>query len=555
MKHITILLILYSLVNISTNAQQPTYEWTKSFGGTGRDEGSSIAVDNDGNVYTFGVFKDSVDFDPSINENILVSEGGFDIFLQKLGSNGNLVWIHRFGSEWFDGAGSMVIDEDANIYLTGSYSGFVDFDPGPEVFIFNEANEASNFVLKLDADANLIWAKQIQSGQADGTAIAIDIDRNVYVTGKFFGWVDFDTGEGFQQIFTHGYQDAYVQKLDAFGNSEWTITFGGLNGTAEAISIVTDSNKNVYATGYYDVDSEFRSDIENATLNVIGGRDIFVVKINEQGQHIWSYSIGDTDWEDSSAITIDSSNKLYIVGLLREIISTEPILSQAVGFIQKLEPNGNILWEKNILSAIGRSVVTDEFNNIYIAGSYSSTVDFDPNTGVNQITAIGWSDIYVQKLTSNGTFVWAKQMGGLQSEGATSITIDNNYNIYTTGRFLYSADFNPDEGEDVLTSAGDFDMFIHKLSQPNPVGIEDYNNDITVNVSPNPSSSLFELHFDSILKDIELTVYDVKGKLLQHSNYSNTNKINIEIKQPNGVYYAKVKTEEGLKKVKLLKNN
>src|SRR5690606_28763621 len=93
------------------------------------------------------------------------------------------------------------------------------------------------------------------------------------------------------------------------------------------------------------------------------------------------------------------------------------------------------------------------------------TVDFDPGIGVFNLTSNGSSDVFIQKLDVSGNFLWAKSFGGGPSSSAAafSITIDNNGNIYTTGRFWATVDFDPGVGVYNLTSNGRHDIFIQKL--------------------------------------------------------------------------------------------
>src|SRR5690606_36344722 len=95
---------------------------------------------------------------------------------------------------------------------------------------------------------------------------------------------------------------------------------------------------------------------------------------------------------------------------------------------------------------------------------FEGIVDFNPNSGTHILNAIGNEDAYILKLDSNGNYIWAKQIGGNNMERGISIITDNEDNIYTTGHFGETVDFDPNTGVQNLTSFGEFDVFIQKLN-------------------------------------------------------------------------------------------
>ena len=104
----------------------------------------------------------------------------------------------------------------------------------------------------------------------------------------------------------------------------------------------------------------------------------------------------------------------------------------------------------------------DAAGNIYVAGRFSSTCDMDPGPGTFNLTAVGSSDIYVAKYTSGGAFIWAFRIGDAGSERSNSLDVDASGNIYLTGIFSTTVDFDPGSGTATLISAGSNDIFIAK---------------------------------------------------------------------------------------------
>jgi hypothetical protein len=129
--------------------------------------------------------------------------------------------------------------------------------------------------------------------------------------------------------------------------------------------------------------------------------------------------------------------------------------------------NLDFAWAKGIGATDGDdraySIAVDAAGNVYTTGYFEGTADFDPSAGVFNLTSAGSVDIFVSKLDASGNFVWAKAMGGTSIDQATSIAVDASNNVYTTGYFYNTADFDPSAGVANLTSAGSGDIFVSKL--------------------------------------------------------------------------------------------
>ena len=130
--------------------------------------------------------------------------------------------------------------------------------------------------------------------------------------------------------------------------------------------------------------------------------------------------------------------------------------------------NLNLVWAKNMGgTAVDRahSVAVDAFGNVYTTGFFDSTADFDPGPGTAYLTAEKFGNWFVSKLDAAGNFVWAKQVGGTHDDVISySIALDVAGNIYTTGYFSGTVDFDPGAGTTNLTTpAFDLHIFVSKL--------------------------------------------------------------------------------------------
>ena len=109
------------------------------------------------------------------------------------------------------------------------------------------------------------------------------------------------------------------------------------------------------------------------------------------------------------------------------------------------------------------SIAVDGSGNIYTTGFFTSTADFDPGPETFNLTSTGQEDFFISKLDSSGNFIWAKSIGGTDDDESHSIVVDGSGNVYTTGGFWGTIDFDPGDEIFNLTSAGWEDIFVYKL--------------------------------------------------------------------------------------------
>ncbi len=465
--------------------------WARQLGGEGEEIGHGVAVDPAGNVYTAGQFTGTVDFDPGPGVFNLSSSASQDIFVSKLDSEGNFLWAKQFGREGFDVAWNLSVDQLGNVYTAGEFSGTVDFDPGIETFDLTSRGQGDIFVSKLDTDGNFVWAKQQGGTDVDRAwSVTVDPAGNVYTTGEFEGSADFDPNPDAEfALNSLGGRDVFVSKLDTDGNFVWTQQFGG-NGGEKGLTVAVDGGGNVYTSGSFRGETDFDPSLGvsnlNSTLTVNNNpsNDIFVSKLNSEGNFVWARNLGGTQDDEGTGITVDESGNVYTTGFFRDTADFDPgegtaNLSSGEGndiFISKLNSEGNFVWARNFGGSEGEtetfndrgiSTVVDNSGNVYTTGQFIGTADFDPGEGTANLSSNGGNDIFISKLTPDGNFVWARNLGGSGDDTGRSMTVDSSDNLYITGDFNNSVDFDPGVGVFDLNSLGGRDVFISKLTTPN----------------------------------------------------------------------------------------
>ena len=562
----TITLLLSILVVMATNAQEVVFDWAKQIGGSEYNLSYSITTDATGNIYSTGSFSGTADFDPGIGTYDLTSFGGSDIFIAKMDSNGNLVWAKQLGGSDYEGGLHIVLDNSENIYLTGSFRGTIDFDPGINSYNLTSSGTSDGFVSKLDASGNFVWAKQFGGTGSNviGSSLAVDSSGNVYSTGDFSGTIDFDPGIGVQNLTSFGSNDIFISKLDSFGNFVWAKRIGGIDTDRGTDIKVADSGSNIYYTGEFrgTVDFDPNGGVFNLTSS--GSRDIYISELDTSGNLVWAKKIGSSGADRGHSAAIDNANNyLYITGEYSGTTDFNPSNGvynlTAVGgqdcFITKFDMSGNFVWARSMGGPApeepGNSIQLDSNGDVIVTGWFWGTSDFDPGINTFNLTAFGQSDVFIAKLDSEGDFLWAKNLGGAGEVyvSSWSSALDSSDNIYTTGNFEGgTVDFDQGTSTFDLTPYGESDIFIHKM-RSEPLDIEDELLAQATTFYPNPVSNI--LTIDSEIPLTKVEIYSILGKKVMeiNSDFKSIPTNNLS----NGIYFFRIHSENGLTTKKLIK--
>ena len=263
-------------------------------------------------------------------------------------------------------------------------------------------------------------------------------------------------------------------KIENNSTVSWVKTFGS---TQKDIAYFSTSDKmgNSYVTGYFKGTIDFDgSGRFVATSN--GAEDIFIVKFDKDGSVIWFKTIGGRETDKGASILIDSFNHIYVAGDFKSAdVDFDGTGSNNISshgeediFLLKLDRDGNVL-KLDRFGEEGKdaiiSMTLDSANNILLTGLFGKTVDFNPNTSVeNNLTCAGTFDAFILKLNSAGEYIWAKAFNGTNWVKGLFIVTDLDNNIYITGYFKDTADFDPSSNTYNLTAVGDRDFYIAKLN-------------------------------------------------------------------------------------------
>ncbi|MBI2906178.1 MAG: SBBP repeat-containing protein [Chloroflexi bacterium] len=404
-----------------------TEAWVARYSGPAGNSGAyALAVDGQGNVYVTG---------PSLGDGT-----GLDYATIKYDPNGNQLWVARYnGPGNGDDIGwNLAVDGLGNVYVTGWSEG--------------DGTGTDYATIKYDPNGNQLWVARYHGPGDSGDlaqALAVDGLGNVYVTGYS---VD-------------GYSDYATIKYDPNGNQLWVARYNGPGNSGDyATGLAVDALGNVYVTGY--------------SVGLVSGSDYATIKYDPSGVQLWvaRYNGPGDSGDLAQALAVDGQGNVYVTG------QSDGAGTGSDYATIKYDANGNQLWVARYNGPgngddIGTGLAVDGQGNVYVTGNsvdgysgYSdyATIKYDPNgnqlwvaryngpgngddlvehqhlavdalgnvyvTGTSDGAGTGF-DCATIKYDTNGNQMWVARYNGPGSgyDGATSLVVDGQGNVYVTG--------------------------------------------------------------------------------------------------------------------------
>ncbi len=380
----------------------------KNYGGSKNDVANAVVKTQDGGAAVLG-------YTQSINGDISDKTGeNFDFWILKLDAENNIQWSKTFGGSEDDRGNDILQTKDGGFAVLG-YSTSSDQDvPG-------NAGSQDFWMIKLDANGAISWSKTFGYLGADfGTTVLQTSDNSYLITGVLD--VTASGGQGnSRNVQRHAGGDIWAIKLSENGDLQWSKYFGG-SFTDAPFGIVETEDQNFIIAGSSD-----SADVDISNNN--GSYDFWVLKITSNGSLLWERSFGGSEIDEARAITTTNDGNFIIVGDTR---SRDKDVSNNNGaadvWILKMNPDGNLIWEKTIGGTsfdVARSVAKTQDNGFIISGS-SRSLD-------NSFTNQGQNDALLLKIDSEGNLVWKQTIGGNEIDFFYDAVQLNNASIIAVG--------------------------------------------------------------------------------------------------------------------------
>ena len=453
---------------LSSFSSDGTYRWSNTWGGAQADYANGVAVDIQGNIRVVGSFLGTSDFDPTDASDTKTSQGNEDAYIATYTEAGTFLDTTTIGGTGSDAALAITYSLASRSFFIGGYfSGNIDMNPDLGVDTKSSMGAEDGFVSGYIEHTGVAWAGNINSGlqtTIPQDPITMDSTGNVYIFSSFTGAVDFDITSGTDSLSSGAKQYAHLSKYQPDGSYAWTKTIGSASGNAYGFSAASDMSTGIFATGYFNSTVDF--DLSGAhDIKVASGAEnaAFVTKRGTDGSYNWTHVIDLSSHVYAYSVTSDPNGNAIVVGTFGGTgdfndgagTDTHSSLGAMDVFVAKYDANGTFQWAKTF-GGTGQdqayNVATDADGNIFVIGTYTGTVDFDPGTGTTNLTSKGGYDGFIIKLDTAGNFTWVRSIGGIYSDYLYGLTIDSLGDVYIAGSFLGTVDFNPSASVDNRTS-------------------------------------------------------------------------------------------------------
>ena len=382
-------------------------------------------------------------------------------------------WSKSIGGSGLDTCAALAVDNQANLYILGSFSGTGEFrnDSISDKLISSGNDDV--FLQKRTKKGKYLFSKKIGGKGNDRPSNMIYYKGALYISGTIEDTVDF----GIEKVAPIGKakRSVFLAKMDTLGKCLWVKTIGdSAQSRARSLAINKDG---IYLSG------EISGKVDNVNQN----NAMFIQKRDLNGIVLWTKTFGTKRNIISNAIATDSLGNIYNVGALLGLnVSFKPLPSKdsalsssfntiADIFIQKLSANGELIWAKKTgaTAADEANTIVIKGTEVYIAGYFNGTVDFDFSTiGTSNLTSKGGKDIFVGKYDLSGKFTWVKQIGNTKDETARQLEIDKFKNIYLSGTFNNSAGTTTDFMGKPMGTAGSNDAFCIKFDTQGKIKVD-----------------------------------------------------------------------------------
>jgi len=314
-----------------------------------------------------------------------------------------------------------------------------------------------------------------------GIDVTTDWRGRIYVLGQFLGTIDVAPGKRVLPVTSSDYRDSVVAILGPRG--QWQ---GHILIPDECQAMAWSPGGNLVLAGYFYSSADFDPGPAESILTPKGINDGYVMMLDRHGDLIWVRQLGAHGIRRGVvhplSLAVDSEGGVVVAGNFTDEVDLDPgdgefILSErgasgGDGFVLKLDAQGEFEWAIGMGSSAAdrlESVAVDRSGMIYAAGSFALTALIGDAISGTEIESTGAQDAVVLKLTADGTLAWAADLGGLRTDRAHSVAVDDAGDVYATGEFQAVADFDPGPGVFLLDTGShvyplSYHAFLAKLS-------------------------------------------------------------------------------------------
>lgn len=527
--------------------------WAVSGGGSFSELPGGIEVDDEGNTYVCGSFRDSI----QIEGQTFVSDGEEDIYIAKYDTNGSVIWAKKFGWWHTELAYDLALDDFGHLYVAFQFRDSTLWNSDTVVAYWRTADLG---VIKMDTGGNYLRF-QFEGGR--GREFPYDIecdgDGNVVMTGVFRSHTIF----GLDTLMSRGFDDVFITVMDSNMQFQWGRRLGGNEyDRGLRVAVVDDS---IYAiTGYF-ADTLYTVEDSSQYLVSAGEDDMYVAMYDRSGDFYWAKRGGGPGIDRGYGIEFSPNRDIYVAGQFEGTMAFESLnltsAGESDGFLMQLNSTGVPQWGKS-LGGTGFDAIQglDRRNSgeLVTTGFFQGTAMFD-NQPINAQDSMD-TDAFFASYDGSGSFQWVNSGGGDSYDQGLKAAVDHLGNTFVCGTFTGEAWF----GQQTLVSNGADDYMLMRIGPTGKVsrdpGLEIA--ELSVKVYPNPTRhvSKVRMTLPSSMR-IFWEVRDLQGRLVagiggERAYAAGEQEIQLDLSQlPDGMYVYRLNTPMGSQSGKIIKAN
>ncbi len=516
------------LISIFSFAQ--TYNWAYSSGGGGWDDVKSTHLGNDNGTVMTGMFSNTAIF----GATTLTSTAYQDAFVAKYDQQGNVLWAKAISGNEQDWGYKVTTDNNNNVYVTGYFQSTALYFTPTDSIVKNVQSSRNVFLAKYNSNGVFQWAKLGSGGATNGfmtsRSVVVDNQNNIIISGDYNKQIQF----GASTLPMTNSTNIFMVKFDPTGNVIWTKA-GVSNSLCWFTDLATDATNNIYATGKISTAITFGA----TTITNYLGDDMVVGKFDASGNLLWMDVVGKSisatttanNFDCGSSIKVDGSGNIFVGGSLIDTTYYDAnlniVYNKQFAFVAKYSNAGVQQWlkkfgndEKDNINAID----LDANGDVYAIGIYKGVFNVGGVTLPNGAS----TNAFVAKLNKlNGNTIFAYQLGvsAAEVEGWGIGVNQLNGNVYTSGIYRGSCAFNAN----TLNPQGVWDIFVVLLNNSVIQSAKDISLDESIQLYPNPASSMLSIQSsnDLDLATSTVTIFSTDGQLMYRTNLSTQHSIDI----------------------------
>ncbi len=427
--------------------------WSKDVGGTESDLGLDVLELPNGEILVAGSFSGTL-----MSGTSVTSDGGVDGILLRFDDEGNAINAKDFGGTGGDAAKQVVLLDDGYL-LMGSLGDGSSENFGSGATLTGVGSDG--FLVKFNSSHQVVWKKLVGGNTNDSISAVVRMpDNGVAIAGQFTGTINL----GGSNLTSLGFDDIFVARFDAAGNHVWSKRFG-TNMQNNVSDLAVASNGDLVIVGDLGTSMSFGG----PTINVAGGIDGYVVRMDQNGNHLWTRAFQSAGNEYAQQVVVLSDGAVWVGGKFNTAVDLNgtagtEISPTSTGYdilAVKYDAAGSYLTSKAINGTLDVSVKAmgvGADNGVILAGGYTGTLFF----ATLSLGSFGSSDTFIYKINPNsGSTIWWKKPGDTGGDYLYGVRVASCGDVFATGYFTGAVNF----GGGDLPNQGGNDIVVVKYRQ------------------------------------------------------------------------------------------